>query len=180
MRIWVLAAAWLCCGGILGCSKAPENGGSAASASALPASPAMPALPSAAQPRLQTLKVWVGAEELVAELALTDTQRMTGMMYRTNMADSEAMLFVFPVAHRTSFWMKNTPLPLSAAYVAPDGTILEIHDLKPYDTNSVPAGSGRVQYVLETTQGWFQRKNIGPGAVLRTERGSLQETFFRR
>src|SRR4051794_35590548 len=102
------------------------------------------------------------------------------MMFRTNMAENAGMLFIFPGPHRASFWMKNTPLPLSAAYLDPDGVILEIHKLEPQNTNSVTAASERIQFVLETNEGWFQRHNIGVGAVVRTERGSLRETFFRR
>src|SRR5262245_10530622 len=74
------------------------------------------------QPKLQIMKLWVGAQELATELALNDRQRMTGMMFRTNLAENEAMLFVFPVPHRTSFYMKNTTVPLSAAYIDPEGT----------------------------------------------------------
>jgi uncharacterized protein len=138
------------------------------------------ALPSAAQPKLPTMKVWLGAEEMTAELALTGEQMRTGMMFRTNLAENAGMLFVFSMPHRASFWMKNCPLPLSAAYIDPEGVILEIHDLQPHNTNSVEAASDRVQFVLETNQGWFGRHNVRPGMVVRTERGALTETFFRR
>ena len=139
--------------------------------------PAAPTVAQHAQPRLKTMKIWLGAEELTTELALQQTEWMTGMMFRTNMAENEAMLFVFPIPHRASFWMKNTLLPLSAAYIDPSGTILEIHDLEPLNTNSVTASTDHVQYVLETTQGWFGRHNISTGAVLRTEHGTFAETF---
>jgi uncharacterized protein len=143
-------------------------------------SPSMtPDLPTRAQPKLQTLKLWLGAEEMVTELALTPEQVQTGMMFRTNMAENESMLFVFNQPHQARFWMKNCPLPLSAAYIDPDGVILEIRKLEPHNTNEVVAETARVQYVLETRQGWFERHNIRPGAVVRTERGSLQDTFFR-
>lgn len=144
-----------------------------------PASPVMPGEPTAAQPRLQTIKVWLGPEELITELALTPQQTRSGMMFRTNMEENEAMLFVFGAPHRAAFWMKNVTVPLSAAYIDPEGEILEIHDLEPQNTNAVAAGSDRVQYVMETRQGWFKRHNIGPGTIVRTERGSLRETFFR-
>jgi uncharacterized membrane protein (UPF0127 family) len=134
----------------------------------------------AAQPQLQTIKVWVGAAELTTELALTDHQRMMGMMHRKSMDKDAGMLFVFPYAHRASFWMRNTTVPLSAAYIDPEGTILEIRDLQPLDETSVVANSDQVQYVLEVNQGWFGRNNVQAGAVLRTERGSLRETFFAR
>src|SRR5262245_57378203 len=83
-------------------------------AAAPPASePAANGEPRQAQPRLQTIKLWLGAEEMNTELALTFNQVQTGMMYRTNMAENESMLFVFSRPHRASFWMKNTVLPLS-------------------------------------------------------------------
>ncbi len=173
MNPWRMLALFLAlagCGGCTGgCGKAapPANGPEAG-----------PSLPTAAQPKLQTMKLWLGAEEMVAELALTAEQVQTGMMFRTNLAENAGMLFVFAAPQRASFWMKNCPLPLSAAYIDPEGIILEIHDLQPYNTNSVPASSERVQFVLETNQGWFRRHNIGPGTLVRTERGSLAETFF--
>jgi uncharacterized protein len=137
-----------------------------------------PSLPTAAQPRLQTMKLWLGAEEMVTELALTSQQEQTGMMFRTNLAENAGMLFIFPAPHRASFWMKNCPLPLSAAYIDPEGVILEIRKLEPYNTNSVIASSDRVQFVLETNQGWFGRHKITPGMVVQTERGTLRNTFF--
>jgi hypothetical protein len=139
----------------------------------------VPSLPTAAQPKLQTMKLWLGAEELVAELALTGQQTQTGMMFRTNMAEDAGMLFVFPAPFQASFWMKNCPLPLSAAYIDREGTILEIHDLQPHNTNSVVASSDQVQFVLEVNQGWFGRHKVTTGMVVRTEHGSLSDTFLR-
>jgi uncharacterized membrane protein (UPF0127 family) len=124
------------------------------------------------------MKLWLGAEEMVAELALTGIQTQTGMMFRTNMAENAGMLFVFPEPYRASFWMKNCPLPLSAAYIDQEGVILEIHDLLPYNTNSVVASSDQVQFVLEANQGWFGRHHVTTGMVVRTERGPLAQTFL--
>jgi uncharacterized membrane protein (UPF0127 family) len=137
-------------------------------------------VPPAGQPKLPTLQLWVGAAELTAELALSDQQRMMGMMHRKSLAENAAMLFVFPYPHRSSFWMRNTVVPLSAAYVDSEGVILEIHDLEPLNEVSVVANSDQVQYVLEVNRGWFERNQIRPGAVLRSERGSLRDTFFAR
>jgi uncharacterized membrane protein (UPF0127 family) len=81
---------------------------------------------------------------------------------------------------QASFWMKNCPLPLTAAYINPEGSIVEINDLQPNNTNSVVAASDDVQYVLEVNQGWFTRHHIGTGTLVRSELGSLPETFFRR
>jgi uncharacterized membrane protein (UPF0127 family) len=133
-----------------------------------------------AQPKLPTIKVWLGAEELLTEVARTDVQIATGMMFRTNMAENAAMLFVFPYPDRRSFYMRNCVVPLSAAYITPDGTIAEIVNLEPGNEIPVPSDSSNIQFVLEVPQGWFQRHNISPGAALRTEQGPLQETFFRR
>lgn len=140
--------------------------------------PGMPALPTEAQPRLQTMKLWMGSEEVTAELALTAQQEMTGMMFRTSMPENDGMLFVFQGPFRASFWMKNCPLPLSAAYIDPTGRILEVVALHAQDTNAVVAKSADVQYVLEMNEGWFKRHNIGDGTLIRTEKGSLKETFF--
>jgi uncharacterized membrane protein (UPF0127 family) len=125
------------------------------------------------------MKLWLGAEEMAAELALTGLQQQSGMMFRTNLAENAGMLFVFPMPQPVAFWMKNCPLPLSAAYIDPDGLILEIHDLQPQNTNSVVAASDRVQFVLETSQGWFGRHNVRTGMVVRTEHGTLANTFLR-
>jgi uncharacterized protein len=135
-------------------------------------------LPTQAQPKLSTMKIYLGAEVLDAELALNDRQRMTGMMFRTNLQETDAMLFVFPGTFKASFWMKNCPESLSAAYINPDGVIAEMHHLEKFDTNSVTAATASIQYVLEVKDGWFARHNISPGTVIRTEKGSLQESFF--
>jgi len=135
-------------------------------------------LPRAAQPKLQTIKLWLGPEELTAEVAITGDQVRTGMMFRTNIAENEGMIFVLPNTERAAFWMKNCFVPLSVAYINLEGVIQEIHPLEPQNTNSVIAASDNIRFALETKQGWFQRHNIGPGAVIRTEKGSLAETFY--
>ena len=137
-------------------------------------------LPKQAQPKLPTMKIYLGAETLDAELALTEKQEMTGMMYRTNIQDTDSMLFVLPQPMRASFWMKNCPESISAAYISPDGVIQEIHHLEKNDTNAVLAASDNIQFVLETSDGWFARHNVNTGTVIRTEKGSLAETFLRR
>lgn len=152
-----------------GCSKPAET---------LPIALADPAIPSQAQPKLQTMKIYVGAEEMIAELALTPDQQHTGMMFRTNMAENAGMLFPLPFTQRASFWMKNCPLPLEAAYIDPEGIIQEIHDLEPFNTNAVVAASDSIRFVLETPKGWFERHHIKTGVAIATERGPLMQTFF--
>jgi hypothetical protein len=136
-------------------------------------------LPKQAQPKLRTMKIYLGAETLDAELALTAEQEHAGMMFRTNIAETDAMIFVFEQPQRAKFWMKNCPESLSAAYIDPEGVIAEIHHLEKQDTNSVVAAADNIQYVLEVKDGWFARHNIGTGTVIRTDKGSLAETFFR-
>ncbi len=131
-----------------------------------------------AQLKLPVVKLWLGAQELQTEVARTPTQQATGMMFRTEMAENEAMLFVFAAPHRASFYMKNTLIPLTCAYIDSEGVILEIHDMKPKDETAIEAGTDQVQYVLETKQGWFARHNVSTGTVVRTERGSLAQSFF--
>ncbi len=130
-----------------------------------------------AQPRLPTIRVWLGDQELIAEIARQPVEIATGMMFRTNMLENEAMLFVFPDAQPRSFYMRNCVVPLSAAYISPDGEILEIIQLQPHDETGVESKSNNVQFVLEVPQGWFKRHNVPVGAIVRTERGSLLESF---
>lgn len=137
-------------------------------------------LPTHAQLKLPTMKLYIGAEMLDAELALTEEQEMTGMMFRTNIQETDAMLFVLPVPQRASFWMKNCPESISAAYITPDGIIQEIHHLEQNDTNSVIAARDDIRFVLETKEGWFTRHNIASGMVITSEKGSLAETFLRQ
>jgi uncharacterized membrane protein (UPF0127 family) len=149
-----------------------------------PAAPAAADAPSTdgpqhAQPKLATMKIFVGAETLEAELALTAQEEMTGMMFRTNILETDAMLFVLPEAQRASFWMKNCPESISAAYITPNGVIQEIHHLEKNDTNAVMAARDDIQFVLETREGWFARHHITPGTLMRSEKGTLAETFLR-
>ena len=138
----------------------------------------IPPTPSAAQPKLPVSKIFVGGEEINAEIAITPDQLQSGLMFRTQMAENEGMLFIFGVGHRAAFWMKNTVLPLSCAYINPEGVIEEIHDMQPQNTNSITAEHDNIQFVLEMNQGWFKRHKIEPGTLIRTERGTLRETFI--
>jgi hypothetical protein len=173
---WLALILLILAGSFAGCEKKSP----APPIAAGPAQPPQPSLPTKAQPQLKTIRLWLGAEELATELALTPEQEQTGLMFRTNLAENAGMLFVFGRPTQASFWMKNCPLPLSAAYINPEGAILEINDLKPQDTNAVVAASDDVQYVLEVNQGWFLRHHIAPGTWVRTEFGTLPETFFTR
>ena len=130
-----------------------------------------------AQPRLQTMQLFVGRKELTAELALKPVEIYTGMMWRTNLPDGEGMLFVFADATPRAFYMRNTLVPLSLAYIDPDGVIAEIHDLQPRNEISVPSKAENIQFVLEVPQGWFARNQIVPGTVVRSQYGELKKIF---
>lgn len=136
--------------------------------------------PTKAQARLRTTKLYVGSEVITAELALTEAEVRTGMMFRTSMREDEGMLFVFAYPHRTSFYMKNTIVPLTAAYIDPEGTILELVDLHPKNETPVEAKSDNIQFVLEMNRDWFKRHNVSPGSVISTEAGPLSKMFAPR
>lgn len=185
MKSWIkFVAVLLALTVFAGCNKAASGPTTATN----PASP-KPALPEIdpvhghlnhAQPKLPTIKVWLGSEELITEIASQPVQIATGMMFRTNMPAGTAMIFLFPNAAPRNFYMRNCVVPLSAGYIEPDGTLAEIVKLDPGDEVGVQSKSFNIQFVLEVPQGWFDRHNVRTGAVVRTEKGSLQGTFFRR
>jgi len=140
----------------------------------------IPAYLDHALPKLATVKLWLGEKELETEVAMTYTEVATGMMYRTNILENEAMLFVSSRPHQASFYMRNVVIPLSCAYIDSEGTILEIHDMKPQDETPIVAATDQVRFVLETKQGWFPRNHVATGMVVRAERGSLRATFLEK
>ncbi|MCL2600563.1 MAG: DUF192 domain-containing protein [Treponema sp.] len=126
---------------------------------------------SCGQQRLPTAVLYIekaggGTVSLVAELAITDQERATGLMHRTGLPDGEGMLFVFGRYQRLSFWMKNTVIPLSIAFITSDGSITEIRDMRPLDLTPV-VSTRYVRYALEVPQGWFGRVGIRPGDVVK-------------
>jgi uncharacterized membrane protein (UPF0127 family) len=161
-----------------GCDQQSNRLQPAAAAATQPAPPAARQYHlNRAQPKLRTTKLWLGTQELDAEVALTLTEISTGMMFRTNMLENEAMLFVFGEPQPREFYMKNCVLSLSAAYIDNAGVILEIIDLHAGVEKPVPSKSDKVQYVLETKPGWFERNKVPVGTVLRTDRGTLRDTW---
>ena len=159
---------------LAGCSKATPP-------AVTPAAP--PALansePTHAQPKLRTMKLFLGAETIDAELALSEAEIHCGMMYRTNIQETDAMLFNLRYPQQANFWMKNCPESISVAYITADGVIQEIHHLEQNDTNGVAAARNDILFALETKEGWFTRHNVGSGTFIRTEKGSLRETFLK-
>ena len=109
-----------------------------------------------------------GTVEITAEIAVSDTERSQGLMFRKKLPDGEGMLFVFDRDQQMSFWMKNTLIPLSIAFIASDGRITEIKDMQPQDLNPVRS-SRSVRYALEAPQGWFDRVMIQAGDIVRID-----------
>jgi uncharacterized membrane protein (UPF0127 family) len=99
---------------------------------------------------------------IMAEIARTDRQRQRGFMFRKEVKDGEGMLFIFERDQILSFWMKDTLVPLSVAYISRDGEILEIRDLEPGNLRPVES-SRSCRYALEVPKGWFGRAGLGPG-----------------
>lgn len=173
--------ALLALGGVLtGCSGSSSSTPTAPATTATPPATVDDILPKHAQPKLTTMRLYVGPEVVDAELALTPEQEMTGMMYRTNIQETDAMLFVLPYNQQANFWMKNCPESISAAYIDDTGIIQEVHHLQANDTNGVVSASANIRFVLETKENWFQRHNINPGVAIATDKGSLADTFLKR
>jgi uncharacterized membrane protein (UPF0127 family) len=119
----------------------------------------------AAQTQLPRIKLTAGMRLIDTQVAATPEQRATGLMFRKDMPQTEGMLFVFERPSQQCFWMKNTLLPLTAAFVADDGSIVNLADMKPLTTDS-HCSSQPVRYVLEMNQGWFVKKGIKAGFKL--------------
>ena len=119
----------------------------------------------APQLNLPRIKLSAGMHLIDVQLAMTPEQRATGLMYRREMPQHEGMLFVFERPSAQCFWMKNTLLPLTAAFVADDGAITNLADMKPQSTES-HCSAKPVRYVLEMNQGWFAKRGIKAGNKL--------------
>lgn len=130
-----------------------------------------------ALPRLPTVRLWLGAMELDAEVCLTLQHVATGLMFREQIGTNEAMLFVFRRPDQRAFYMKNVKFPIAAAYINGDGVIEEIVQLKARDETPVPSKSANIQFVLETAPNFFERNGLKPGTLITTSQGRLRETL---
>lgn len=115
-----------------------------------------------AQDRLATTELSAGIHTIRAEVAATEESRRTGLMFRESMKPSDGMLFVFDAPDRQCFWMRNTLIPLSIAFIRDDGTISNIADMAPQSTDT-HCSRGAVRYGLEMNQGWFAERGIVAG-----------------
>ena len=119
----------------------------------------------APQMNLPRVKLSAGMHLIDAQVAASSATRATGLMHRRDMPQTEGMLFVFEQPTVQCFWMKNTLLPLTAAFVEDDGTIVNLADMKPQTTES-HCSAKPVRYVLEMNQGWFGKKGLKAGFKL--------------
>ncbi len=108
--------------------------------------------------------LWLTLKEkkIRVEVARTEGEKAKGLMFREKLGKNEGMLFVFEREETLSFWMKNTRIPLSIAFIAKDGKIVDIQDMEPFDLR-FHASSRPAQYALEVNQGWFKKNRIEVG-----------------
>jgi uncharacterized membrane protein (UPF0127 family) len=118
------------------------------------------------QPKLPTTPLTAGMHVIQAELAVTPLQKMIGMMHRRTMGTNEGMLFVYDTASQQCFWMRNTLIPLTIAFIGDDGRIVNMADMAALDETS-HCSDKPVRFALEMNQGWFAKRGIKPGARLR-------------
>ena len=130
---------------------------------ALLASMSASAQPADGKPQsLPITTIKVGPHPVAAEVAATPDQRTIGLMYRFSLPADHGMLFVFPEPQPLSFWMRNTYIPLSIAYIDAEGRILNVVEMAPRSDATHPS-RGEALYALEMRKGWFADKGVGPG-----------------
>lgn len=114
---------------------------------------------------LPRVQLTIGEHSIQVYVARSDEERALGLMFRRDMPEDEGMLFMCDECAVQKFWMKDTPLPLSIAFLEEDGTILKIADLQPHDLEA-ESSEHPVRFVLEVNQGWFDERGIAPGQRL--------------
>jgi len=112
------------------------------------------------------IEIYVNSQPLYVEVADTDVSRDVGLMNRADLKRNEGMLFIFPDSSRRAFWMKNTYIPLSIAYLNESGEILNIEKMSPQSDERVWS-SGPAMYALEVNDGWFDSNKISIGDIVR-------------
>lgn len=125
-------------------------------------------LPAQAQDRAQslpTVTLGAGFHNIKAEVALTEKEHEIGLMHRTSMGPNEGMIFVFDRPGQQCFWMKNTLIPLAVAFIADDGSIVNLDEMKP-ETLNPHCSTKPVRFVLEMNTGWFSKRGIKAGLKL--------------
>ncbi len=125
---------------------------------------------------LESVAILVNGKTIVVELARDTDEQSRGLMFRRSLGENEGMLFVYDSPRMLSFWMKNTRLPLSIAFIDKAGRIVQIEEMKPYDTITRHRSSVPVQYALEMNRGWFKKKGIKIGDTVEIPKTKIQIT----
>lgn len=130
--------------------------------------PASAASPAAVAPQLDLPRTHLnsGMYRIEVQVAGNDRQRQIGLMNRRQMPDNEGMLFVFEQPTVQCFWMRNTLIPLTAAFIDDTGTVVNLRDMKPQSDDN-HCSTKPVRYVLEMNKGWFDKRNIKAGSVIK-------------
>jgi uncharacterized membrane protein (UPF0127 family) len=115
---------------------------------------------------LRVVQLRIGNSSLIAEVADNPQTSANGLMFRDSLPDDHGMLFVFEKPKTASFWMKNTKIPLSIAYIDSAGRILQIESMKPLDETPIESTSNEVAFALEVNEGWFKRNGVSTGAKI--------------
>ena len=126
-----------------------------------------PAAPAAeANPVLRKVTLDIGGQHVKAEVADTPRTRELGLMNRFSIGADDAMLFVFPQPQQQAFWMRNTYIPLSIAYLDADGKVLNVDEMAPR-TDDPHWSKGPALYAIEMRSGWFERHGIAAGTSVK-------------
>ena len=112
------------------------------------------------------LSLSINGVRIIAEIADCPESRTRGLMHRLTLAEDEGMFFIFPDVRERSFWMKETYLPLSIAYIDTRGRIVNIEKMTPLDLTSIKS-TGSTKYALEMNEGWFERNRVYVGDTIR-------------
>ncbi len=123
--------------------------------------------PTPARPSLPSVELRIKDAHVFAEVVSRPEDRSLGLMYRHSLAPDSGMLFVFDADEFQRFWMKNTLIPLSIAYVTRDSFITDVLEMAPLDTTTPYLSSKPVRYAIEMNSGWFQTRGIKPGDTVR-------------
>jgi len=152
IRMWMalLPLACLLIAQQLGCASAPQD------PNALPAT------------RMQ-----IGREKFTLEIARRPAQRERGLMFRKSMPADHGMIFTFPDEEERSFWMKNTEIPLDILFLRADGTVVSVHQMRPFALTGVPS-NGPAKYAIELNEGTAARVGVKAGDRLQIPADAAQ------
>ena len=126
---------------------------------------ASPVMAESAGTKFPVTTLKAGKHHIRAEVAATDAQREQGLMFRKELPKNNGMLFIFDRPARSCMWMKNTPLPLSVAFIDANGTILNIEEMEPFTLVS-HCSKGWIRYALEMNKNWFAKNGIKAGSKI--------------